>query len=370
MYFTIVDLAYTISSDTIASFQLIDRDTLIETLFHPTHEKIDADTTHTLFRLSAQLFHYLFFQRLRGHDEFCSHALAFASESPKDKFHQGGGGGGVLTSTPSYDTAETAEQSIDIEWTECPICMEEFKQGEIVSWSPDDETRCQHFFHHECIKGECMFLKKKSASAIRCLRSISRYSPLSEWLLRSPHCPYCRGTIIPVDETPAGSRVDKMALHEMSRRRTTKANTTYCCAEHGLVSLQRKAMGKLSKRDKQVLDAVLAPHVDPVELKTKRGGRQEEQQHTVTGNNGAGMSSNGSDSEFSSGPLQNGNTTILDAVHVVPVDALIADMEAGQTHEAFEVAPSPSAESKEESSGEGISTSVPDIESPPASGGK
>uniref|UniRef100_A0A7S3P509 RING-type domain-containing protein n=1 Tax=Amphora coffeiformis TaxID=265554 RepID=A0A7S3P509_9STRA len=278
-------------------------------------------------------------KRLRGHDELCSHALGFVSEPQKNNKAQQKDGG-ILNNTPSYDTTETAEQSIDIEWTECPICMEEFKQGEIVSWSPDDETPCQHFFHHECIK---------------------------EWLLRSPHCPYCRGTIIPVDETPAGSRVDKLTLQEMSKRRTSKANTTYCCVEHGLVTLQRKAMNKCSKRDKQILDAVLAPKVNHAELKAKRGGRQEEQAMSSS------SSSSSSDSAFSSGLLRNGNTTILDAVHVVPPDGLIANVEVGPTDEAMEVALVPTcieAELEEQSTSDGIFISVPDIESPPASGEK
>ena len=61
-----------------------------------------------------------------------------------------------LALSPSYDTADTTvveEQSIELEWKERPICMEEFKADEIVSWSPDDQTSCLHFFHHECIKG-------------------------------------------------------------------------------------------------------------------------------------------------------------------------------------------------------------------------
>ena len=120
-------------------------------------------------------------------------------------------------------------------------------------------------------------------------------------------------------------------------------------------------MNKLSKRDKQILDAVLAPKVDQSELKAKRGRRQEEQAMSSS-------NSSSSDSEFSSGLLRNGNTTILDAVHAVPADVLIADVEAGSADEGMEVAPSPNLESEEQSTSEGISTSVPDIESPPSSG--
>jgi hypothetical protein len=54
--------------------------------------------------------------------------------------------------------------SFDLEWKECPICMEEFHVNDIVSWSPDNQTSCQHFFHHECIKGKrhCPFHPKNN----------------------------------------------------------------------------------------------------------------------------------------------------------------------------------------------------------------
>ena len=132
-------------SCTIASFRLLSDSVKMALIWLKWILTLDDSTTY---------FHT---QRLRGHDELCSHALGFASEPSKDKVDQqegGGGGSEVITNTLSYDTTETAEQSIDIEWTECPICMEDFKAGEIVSWSPDDTTPCQHFFHHECIKGE------------------------------------------------------------------------------------------------------------------------------------------------------------------------------------------------------------------------
>lgn len=35
---------------------------------------------------------------------------------------------------------------------ECPICMEPFEVGDVVSWSPSVSNRCQHVFHHKCIK--------------------------------------------------------------------------------------------------------------------------------------------------------------------------------------------------------------------------
>ena len=119
------------------------------------------------------------------------------------------------------------------------------------------------------------------------------------------------------------------------------------------------------------MDAVLAAKVDQAQLKAKRGGRHEEQAMSSS----SGSSARSSDSELSSILLRDGNTTILDAVHVVPANVLIADVEAGHADESIEVSP-PSVDSEaavivdEQSTSEGILTSVPDIESPPVSGDK
>lgn len=75
------------------------------------------------------------------------------------------GDGKSVEVSKSYDTAETAEESVeegDAQWKgwmyeeddddekECPICMETFEVDEIVSWSAN--PTCKHVFHHECIK--------------------------------------------------------------------------------------------------------------------------------------------------------------------------------------------------------------------------
>ena len=104
-------------------------------------------------------------QRIRSHDEVCTHSLEyFAKAPPPDNENNDNNTTAVVDEEQeaikhslSYDTAETAEQSMELEWKECPICMEEFKADEIVSWSPDDQTSCLHFFHHECIKGKFYF---------------------------------------------------------------------------------------------------------------------------------------------------------------------------------------------------------------------
>lgn len=95
-------------------------------------------------------------QRLRKCDELCEKALeAFVTSADVEQGKKSADDKAVscgIANVSSYDTTET-EQSIELEWKECPICMEDFKADEIVSWSPDDRTSCLHFFHHECIKG-------------------------------------------------------------------------------------------------------------------------------------------------------------------------------------------------------------------------
>ena len=126
---------------------------------------------------------WLISKRLRAHDEACTHVLcryttgnsssntttstnemenkgvtqdanACNDDNNNENTKSSPSFGALLHTAPSYDTAETMEQSVELEWKECPICMEDFQADEIVSWSPDDRTSCLHFFHHECIKGE------------------------------------------------------------------------------------------------------------------------------------------------------------------------------------------------------------------------
>ena len=53
---------------------------------------------------------------------------------------------------------------------ECIICMEGFKVGDIVSFSPAEG--CHHIFHHNCLR---------------------------QWLLRKSGCPCCRVIMLPID---------------------------------------------------------------------------------------------------------------------------------------------------------------------------
>ena len=79
----------------------------------------------------------------------------------------------ITTSCSSRSTCNDDENNITINRhnhnNECPICLNHFHIGQIVSMSPKDTSKascsCQHIFHHVCIK---------------------------EWLLKHNTCPSCR----------------------------------------------------------------------------------------------------------------------------------------------------------------------------------
>lgn len=163
----------------------------------------------------------------------------------------------------SYDTAETELVDAVEEDRECPVCMESFVEGDVVSWSPS--PGCDHVFHHPCIK---------------------------QWLLHHECCPYCRVTVLPVDNDAPDDRVDKGPtmwgmpkkpewtagkLAELAQLRTQRSMTTYYCLEEGLVTLDRPpadACGdSTSKKRKQwfAMKRFLASGVQPSELAGMRG---------------------------------------------------------------------------------------------------
>jgi len=55
--------------------------------------------------------------------------------------------------------------------TSCSICLMDYEQGDLVSWSPN--RSCEHAFHHECISG---------------------------WLSGHPNCPICRRDYLKVTD--------------------------------------------------------------------------------------------------------------------------------------------------------------------------
>lgn len=110
----------------------------------------------------------------------------------------------------------------DIMNKQCTICLEKFKVGEVVSWSCDE--RCQHVFHHECLR---------------------------EWLLRRIRCPCCRTIVLPVDrpkeevQSTKGrrqlfgrERFTSEAMGDMASQRAKYLTRTYFCIENGLVVLR------------------------------------------------------------------------------------------------------------------------------------
>ncbi len=63
---------------------------------------------------------------------------------------------------------------------ECSICMEAFKVGDVVSFSPAEG--CYHVFHHNCLR---------------------------RWLLRKTDCPCCRVTMLPIDRPKPKDREEQ-----------------------------------------------------------------------------------------------------------------------------------------------------------------
>lgn len=117
--------------------------------------------------------------------------------------------------TESYDTADTtlvvADDNLfsDQDERECPICMEQFEEGDVVSWSSYEA--CSHTYHHQCIK---------------------------EWLLRHNNCPFCREIFLPVDNVH--TKITMKVFKELSDLRARRAEKTYYCIQDGLVTLADK----------------------------------------------------------------------------------------------------------------------------------
>ena len=70
----------------------------------------------------------------------------------------------------SCDESNERNSNEEDHMQECSICMEGFKIGEDISFSPAEG--CHHVFHHDCLR---------------------------KWLLRKTDCPCCRITMLPID---------------------------------------------------------------------------------------------------------------------------------------------------------------------------
>jgi Ring finger domain len=155
--------------------------------------------------------------------------------------------------SPSCDACTDEEEclSMNSSWNEteddsvreCPICMSELLQGQIVSWSANE--LCNHVYHHECIK---------------------------EWLLRHTQCCLCKHIYLPVDEKQGKAKTD--ALNELSRRFAAASATSYYCVETGLVRIPKTV--RCTRKELQQLESrIFDGAVPPAKLVTLRGSRQE-----------------------------------------------------------------------------------------------
>lgn len=113
---------------------------------------------------------WLINKQVLAHDEVCDLAIQLSTSPTENKSATS-----ITDSSPYLDTcdSEAEDESLDEDDAkhECPICFERFLVGEIVSWSPN--PRCDHVFHHHCIK---------------------------EWLQNRKDCPFCREMFLPVDK--------------------------------------------------------------------------------------------------------------------------------------------------------------------------
>jgi hypothetical protein len=101
---------------------------------------------------------------------------------------------------------------------DCHICMEEFEVGDKVSWSASDT--CKHTYHFQCIK---------------------------EWLLKKKDCPYCRQTMLPIDE----AFTDMAQLVEAKKQ---KEELTYFCKKDGLIVMPSSTVVSLPTSTEATVD--------------------------------------------------------------------------------------------------------------------
>ena len=105
---------------------------------------------------------WLITKRARGHSSLCHGAGCLGQNvTGEQDEEETSDERSKIKLVTSYDTAETSDDSLlgSTACQECPICMEEFAVGDIVSWSPNLDGICNHVFHHHCIKvreyGDC-----------------------------------------------------------------------------------------------------------------------------------------------------------------------------------------------------------------------
>jgi len=205
-------------------------------------------------------------KRVMRHDDFCAecvHGLATGSSgkvssdlptsesschsgaSPRDKY--------LFVDLEASSTQSTSNT------IECPICLDEFKLGQIISYSPN--TECNHVFHHECIK---------------------------EWLLRHTNCPFCRNFCMHTDLIRGkqhNSDVLSNHMTECLRRHSQRLATSLFCETMGLISIPSKVnctereLAELTSRIKgSVVDRTTLAKYRKSNPDTRSGSRKSDPQ--------------------------------------------------------------------------------------------
>jgi hypothetical protein len=152
----------------------------------------------------AQIESWLISRRIEPHDEMCKKALSYLDSCtgiPKE----------LKRRTWSADTVCTDVECGSIsanEEHECPVCLDPLEVGDLVSWSPN--TKCEHVFHHCCIK---------------------------EWLIKRKGCPCCRQTFLPVDQLEGLTKSKQ--IQELLLGQQQRAANRYFCVRHGVVALSK-----------------------------------------------------------------------------------------------------------------------------------
>jgi hypothetical protein len=84
--------------------------------------------------------------------------------------HEGGGANYKKTTLLLADVVDVESTTKHLSVEPCPICLNDYKEGEILCWSQN--SNCMHCFHRDCME---------------------------EWLLRHEECPCCRTNYLALD---------------------------------------------------------------------------------------------------------------------------------------------------------------------------
>mmetsp|Transcript_15759 Transcript_15759/g.43479 ORF Transcript_15759/g.43479 Transcript_15759/m.43479 type:complete len:375 (+) Transcript_15759:142-1266(+) len=187
-----------------------------------------------------------------SHDDFCQscvHSFAKQVAGPLDDTSACSSSSGeksnvskglvddLESSVPSQTSSSTASTN------ECPICLDEFRAGQIISYSPNPE--CCHVFHHECIK---------------------------EWLLRHTNCPFCRNFCMHTDLV--GGKQQNEVLSEYLRMHSQRSATTLFCEKSGLLSVPSNVNCTVEEFE-ELISRIRGSVVDRMTLATSRQSKPE-----------------------------------------------------------------------------------------------